>query len=220
MNNLTKSTFYISIISQLLLLILTFDVLFIKLKNNNKILYDTFIIEFIVQIIEALFYILIISKLHNKNNINLLRYYDWFITTPFMLISTIMYMEYENNIKDESFNSLKILKKNKKDIINILLLNFGMLICGYLSEIYPKFKNILVIIGFIIFIKYFYIIWSKYVNNIENNKKLFIFLFFIWSFYGITTFFSNDNKNISYNFLDIISKNFYGLFIYYKIKKL
>lgn len=219
MNTLTKNSFYISIFTQILIVIITFDIIFIKLKNNNKILYDTFIIEFIVQIIEALFYILIISKLNNVNNINLLRYYDWFITTPFMLISSILYMEYENNKEDKTYTSLKILNKNKENIIKILLLNFGMLICGYLSEIYPEFKNILIILGFILFIKYFYII-NKYVNDNENNKKLFIFLFFIWSFYGIASFFSYNNKNIFYNFLDIISKNFYGLFIYYKIKNL
>ena len=26
-----------------------------------------------------------------------------------------------------------------------------------------------------------------------------------------------DTKNVSYNMLDIVSKNFYGLYIYYKI---
>ena len=42
----------------------------------------------------------------------------------------------------------------------------------------------------------------------------------IWGFYGVAATFGTVNKNISYNTLDIIAKNFYGLFIYYVIVKL
>ena len=38
--------------------------------------------------------------------------------------------------------------------------------------------------------------------------------------YGVSATFDVVTKNISYNLLDIVSKNFYGLFIYYKVKEL
>jgi bacteriorhodopsin len=67
--------------------------------------------------------------------------------------------------------------------------------------------------------------------NIEKMKKekvsyqneimyLFIFLFVVWSLYGIVYPFNAELKNISFNILDVISKNFYGLFIYWKILQL
>ena len=48
---------------------------------------------------------------------------------------------------------------------------------------------------------------------------LFKFLLGIWSLYGVAALLPVLAKNISYNVLDIIAKNFYGLFIYYKIKQ-
>ena len=44
-----------------------------------------------------------------------------------------------------------------------------------------------------------------------------MFLISIWSLYGVAAVLPTIPKNLSYNVLDIISKNFYGLFIYYKI---
>ena len=44
-----------------------------------------------------------------------------------------------------------------------------------------------------------------------------LFLFMIWGTYGIADMIPVIEKNIFYNCLDIISKNFYGLYIFYKI---
>ena len=35
--------------------------------------------------------------------------------------------------------------------------------------------------------------------------------------YGIAAMMPTPYKNISYNMLDIVAKNFYGIYIYYKI---
>ena len=42
----------------------------------------------------------------------------------------------------------------------------------------------------------------------------------VWSLYGVAATFSPNLKNVSYNLLDLVSKNFYGLYIYYEILKL
>ena len=42
-------------------------------------------------------------------------------------------------------------------------------------------------------------------------------MFIVWSLYGVAATFKPNEKNVSYNVLDIISKNFYGLFIYFQI---
>ena len=56
---------------------------------------------------------------------------------------------------------------------------------------------------------------AKRAANISSN--LFTFIFIIWILYGFAAMLSTIPKNISYNILDIIAKNFYGLFIVYKI---
>ena len=63
----------------------------------------------------------------------------------------------------------------------------------------------------------FWEIWSNYAKQNEENRKLFYFLIIVWALYGVAAMFSVLPKNIMYNFLDIISKNFYGLFIFYKL---
>ena len=45
-------------------------------------------------------------------------------------------------------------------------------------------------------------------------------LLLIWALYGVAAYFDHIPKNISYNILDVISKNFYGLYIFFKIRDL
>ena len=66
----------------------------------------------------------------------------------------------------------------------------------------------------------FELIYREYCSKTVENKQLFNVLLSLWSLYGIAALLPVKPKNISYNMLDIIAKNFYGLFIYYKIKKL
>ena len=59
-------------------------------------------------------------------------------------------------------------------------------------------------------------------KNISNSNKkeiklLFWYFFITWSMYGISALFSYVPKNISYNVLDLFSKNFFGLFLSYKV---
>ena len=51
----------------------------------------------------------------------------------------------------------------------------------------------------------------------KTDFFLFYFMFIVWGLYGIAALFDVYSKNLCYNILDIISKNFYGLFIFYKI---
>ena len=71
----------------------------IQLKSKDYILQQINYIETIVNLLEAIWYIYIAYSFYNidTNNIASIRYFDWVITTPIMLISTILYIEYENN---------------------------------------------------------------------------------------------------------------------------
>ena len=179
-------------------------------------------IETCVTIIASIAYSFLIKSYVTKQNFDLTfyRYLDWFATTPLLLISLIIYLsyiknKYENNktieTEDDTFNI--ILKDNK--ILIIILLNFLMLVFGYMGE--SKVMNYILanILGFIPFIIMLYIIWKNYCN--QSNINVFIIFSIIWSMYGIVYFFNNNSKNIAYNILDIIAKVGFGILIWYQV---
>ena len=128
-------------------------------------------------------------------------------------------MEYNKRKRDNQTQlTLKeFFVKHKVSIVKIVIFNFMMLIFGFLGEIGYLPLYFSVSIGFIFFGLTFYEIYSKFNYNISENKQLFLFFIIVWSLYGVAAVLPVLHKNIGYNFLDIVSKNFYGLFIFYKI---
>ena len=179
-------------------------------------------IETCVTIIASIAYSYLIKSYVTKQNFDLTfyRYLDWFVTTPLLLISLIIYLSYIKNIyennrfietDDDTFNI--ILKDNI--IFIIILLNLLMLIFGYMGE--SRVINYILanILGFIPFILMLYIIWTNYCN--ESNIHVFVTFSIFWSMYGIVYFFDSNSKNITYNILDIITKVGFGILIWYHV---
>jgi len=218
-NSLVKKTIYGSLIIQLLTTAISLDGLNYDLTIQDSILKDILLLEAFVQFIEAFFYIWVIYALKDLNKMTSRRYFDWFITTPIMLISTIIFMEYkrkkENN--EDTLYFWDFIKNNKKNIILIVSLNFLMLLMGILSEAGIIDMKYGISLGFLFFIGSFYVIYENYAKHTENGKKLFVFLFGVWSLYGFAAVLPVVPKNTCYNILDIVAKNFYGLFIYHYI---
>lgn len=214
-------TVYASLFVQILTGAFTLSGVFINLPKDDLILHDVIFLETIVQIVELVFYILISIFLINISMtlVTPLRYIDWAITTPAMLISTIMFMEYKNrkNNKTESITAREFVKQNKVNMYKIIGYNFLMLLSGILGEM--GYINIYVsnIIGFIFLGLTFHTIYENYVLDEPTNKMLFSFMILIWALYGVAALFPILEKNISYNILDILAKNFYGLFIFFYI---
>jgi len=220
-NFLDKSV-KVSLVVQVIAGIITIFGLFIKVKKKDIILNNILVIDVIVQCIEFIFYIYLAMNLYTLDN-NIIasqRYVDWVITTPIMLYSTVLYMEYENVSKLQPNKIVTLEKVNEKygkDIMFILLFNFAMLIFGFLGETNILNKTIAIPLGFVFFGFSFNKIWEVFANVTEISRILFYILIFIWALYGIAAMFSVLPKNIMYNCLDIVSKNFYGLFIFYLI---
>jgi len=216
-------TFYLSLIVQLITGLVTLGGMFYKLPKQDKILLDILALETIVQLVEGLFYVYIIMSLRylRNNTVTQRRYLDWIITTPMMLLSTIMYMEYENKKQNNNIvNAKEFIFNNKKNITNMFLFNILMLISGFLGETRIVNKYVTIPIGFIFMFLSFNIIYQNYVGNVDINKKIFMILTIVWGLYGVAAMCPVIIKNISYNVLDIISKNFYGLFLFLKVKEL
>ena len=218
MKQLIKQSIFISLIVQILTGIVSIYGIFYKIPKQHKILTDILIMETVVQFIELIFYVWLILSLGNHNIMTHKRYFDWVITTPIMLISTFMFFEYCEYIKtNKKLNFWDFLRDNKKIIFQIVILNFFMLVFGFLGEIGIINKYISIPIGFIFFLSNFYIIYQRFGKLNQKTKKLFYVLLTIWSMYGVAAMFPNQPKNLSYNILDIVSKNFYGIFIFYNI---
>lgn len=220
--NLLDKTVKVSLVLQVIAGIITIYGLFIKVKKEDIILNNILVIDVIVQCVEFIFYVYLAMNLYTLDN-NIIasqRYIDWVITTPIMLYSTVLYMEYENASKLQPNKIVTIEKVNKKygkDIMFILLFNFAMLIFGLLGETNIINKTIAIPLGFVFFGLSFNKIWEVFAKITETSRVLFYVLIFIWALYGFAAIFSVLPKNIMYNCLDIVSKNFYGLFIFYLI---
>ena len=232
-----KQTIYLSLIVQVLTFIIGLFPFIINIKPEYIILRDILSLEIIVQFIELMFYMWFAFAAYDlsKQDIAKYRYYDWFLTTPTMLISIAMFFifmksknktrenkqEKENN---KTLNFKEVFMDNKMSFMKMISYNAIMLIFGYLNEInitklFTKNKqtqtisnNIFIVLGFIAFCLVFHELY-KHIGNIEINKILFWAMFGLWFMYGIAALFENLAKNTMYNILDMFSKNFYGLFI-------
>ena len=206
---------YISLIIQLITGFICLYGIFIPLAFKDIILREILILETIVQFIEILFYIWLVMYFYKINyDVTYVRYFDWFLTTPIMLLSTIFLFEYMSN---NSISIFEIITKDFYYLSLIIICNFFMLLVGFLGEIKKMYKSISVLLGFIFLLSTFYFIYDKYVGDNIINKLLFFYIFFIWILYGIAFMLPYSKKNTMYNILDILSKNLYSLFIFFKI---
>ena len=104
--------------------------------------------------------------------------------------------------------------------MKIFICNFLMLLFGYLGETGRINMNISLTFGFTFFAMSFHTIYNEYAIYSDIGKKMFNFIFSIWSLYGVAALFNPITKNHMFNTLDIFAKNFFGLYLYYKAKQL
>lgn len=210
-----------SIVVQIIACIVGIHGLFIELPEKHKILYSILIIETIVQIIEIFFYVFFIRTMikSSLSDIATIRYYDWFLTTPIMLFSTIAYFKYQQSLLEAQSKPMTLkefVSENYKNIIIIFILNFLMLLCGYLGETNVINNSFAIFIGFIFFAMIFYIIYKEYAVP-SQQYSMFYLMTIIWALYGIAAMLNDVNKNNMINMLDLAAKNFFGFYIYYVI---
>ena len=222
---MVKSTTQLSVIVQLVIGLISTRGIFLKVDEKHKILTQILKIETVVQYIELSFYIYFLKQFDVTplSNMARIRYYDWFFTTPTMLISTVLYFVYEEHIQNNSPGTLDfftVFKKEQSNIINIVVSNFFMLLSGYLGEKNIINKKFAIPLGFVFFANTFNVIYKNYAIKSTNGKKIFNILLPIWAMYGIGAYFNDTYKNNTFNILDIFAKNFFSLFIYYKLKSI
>ena len=211
-----KITVYISLLVQLITGIFDYYIIQLNIPSKFLIIQEVLIMELIVQIIEGIFYVWLALNITSVANITPHRYYDWYLTTPTMLVSLCIYLVYLNNeernieTKDSFF---KIIYDNMNVLLSILFLNFLMLTSGYLTEIKKISQLSGVLIGFIPFFICFYLIYYYFARFSLFGTEIFFYFLIVWSMYGVAALMSYRIKNIMYNILDLFAKNFFGLYL-------
>ena len=201
-----KSSFQFS---SLVLIAASFITLIEALKTDNKKARHILNLETAVSLVASYVYSVFSSMADKEDfslkNITAYRYMDWAITTPMLLLALLLFISYLN--KDE----LHLIK-----YLIVLIFNFGMLLSGYLGETDQINRTLSLVIGTGFFIVLILFIWFNYIhgNKIYIQKLVFILFTIVWSMYGVAFVLDEKTKNIMYNFLDIISKVFFGLFMW------
>ena len=189
-------------------------------------------LETCISVIAGYFYGLFIAEINNKKaknstkenfathdsiheipleKINNMRYSDWIITTPFMLLALSMVLGYENKIAVRF-----------KSFILVLISNLFMLGFGYAGEIGLLNRNLASFMGFLFLLLTFGIIWKLFITcaKATYQSKLIFWLYLgLWSLYGVFYHTNEATKMLGYNILDLIAKAFVGIFFWLYLTK-
>jgi len=215
---LVKKTTEFSLIVQLITGLFSALGLTVNLDESDKILQKIIGLELIVQIIEFGFYIFFVTNF-NLETLATSRYLDWIISTPTMLFSMAAYFFYEEQ-KEKNIvenNLLDFTLTHKWPLLEIFFFNFCMLAFGFLGETGTLDRYTALVLGTACFARSFYVLYKEFADKSIIGKQLFSILFVIWGLYGVAFMTPVVQKNIGYNILDIIAKNFFGLYLFYKI---
>lgn len=215
---LIQHTAGLSLFVQIITGIVDYYVLSLPTPKDLKLLHDLLLLEFIVQLVEGSFYIWLVFAISSATNITLKRYWDWFITTPTMLITFstfLIYLRFKESGATDIPSFTSVISENLKTYLSIVLLNTAMLLFGYLGELKKISLFTSVFGGFIPFFIMFYIIYENFAKYTDLGTTLFWYFIIVWGLYGVAACLSYTLKNISYNILDLFAKNFFGLFLAY-----
>jgi bacteriorhodopsin len=206
-----------SLVVQAVVGIIDYLAIYIEVNSKDELLKDLLKVELVVQVVEFAFYVWLIyyfSKV--SRNITPVRYLDWAITTPLMLITLSAFLKHDgtntNRLSD-------FLSENTGSIVRIVLLNAAMLLCGLIGELGYLSHYVSTALGFIPFALNFKYIKDTFLASSEDPFKigLFYWFTFFWALYGLFAIMSYTVKNTGYNILDIFAKNFFGVFLAYVV---
>jgi bacteriorhodopsin len=214
LDNRVKFSFTITYI----LLLTTATITFIEaMRTKNESVRHVLNLETCISVVAGYFYSVFVDKIAKTEDkmtnmdwseISQIRYVDWSITTPLMLLALCLVLS--TNIGQ---------KICLPSMIGIVILNYVMLYAGYLGEM--KWMSLFTseIVGFGAFFGMFGMIYAKYVRPSTNmaNRTLFAMYFGIWSLYGVAYLLDEEYKNIMMNYLDLTAKCLIGLslWVYY-----
>jgi bacteriorhodopsin len=207
-----KLTFYITYV----FLVTTATITFIEaLRTTDNKVRHILNLETCISVVATFFYTKFVTDMEAQEKegkpidykkINRERYTDWMITTPIMLLVLCLAFVYNSKTSLNFFT-----------YVIVLLLNFGMIVTGYLGEIGTYFSKMQSLgLGFVFFFALYGFLYYKFIHKQYNFDNLLIYLsfFVLWTFYGVVYMMDEVTKNVSFNILDLLAKCFVGIFFW------
>ena len=155
-------------------------------------------VSIVASIVYGLFYEQVKTGTYDLKSFTHLRYLDWFITTPLIILGLLLfYNQHLGAVPWQTYATL-------------VGLDWTMLIAGYMGEggTISKWSGFWV--GFAALFAMLYLIYTKCIPKGSNPIAFFIFAF-LWSMYGIAYMQGEETKNLCYNILDVKSKALFGV---------
>jgi bacteriorhodopsin len=127
-----------------------------------------------------------------------LRYIDWSITTPLILLGIILFYNPETPVRYSYF-------------LLIVLLNWGMLLAGYWGETGALSRSTGLATGFLFLAALLALLYTCCIDSKANHTVFYLFAI-VWAGYGVNYMIEDEAmKNIGYNTLDVVSKALFGV---------
>lgn len=211
----------VSLVIQVITAIIDIYAIKLPIPTSFYLINDLVIMELIVQIVESSFYVWMVTQFNVIKNITPFRYYDWAITTPTMLITLMFYLMFLRD-KEQGVVSKSLFtefKNHWRVILKVSILDWLMLLCGYLGEKHVFSFLSTTLVGFIPFVLMFYLIYKNFASQSKTGQSVFWYFVVVWSIYGVAAVLPYRIKNTLYNILDLFAKNFFGIFLAYLLYK-
>jgi hypothetical protein len=144
------------------------------------------------------------------------RYIDWFLTTPFMIISTVAVSEH---FSSSGRSLLETLRSEIVLLVFGLQFNHAVLVFGVIAELkFPRkshrIRRLLLFFGCVCRLVSFGLLMAAFGYKTAAAFAIWATQFVVWSVYGVVALFvSKDHEATSYNVLDTVSKNVFAIVI-------
>lgn len=202
-----------SLAFQVLLTAVTASSFALPYKANQDSLLTIVALETGSQIIEFSYYVVVLLRARTIETWT--RYIDWVLSTPVMLLSTMLFLCYLVEGDGVGFSSLWEVGNRRMATIGTLGLNWATLALGFAYEVKVWKSPTPLVLGMLTFVGSFLFLFVGYVKGSGTiGIALFLFMYIVWGLYGVAATQEYRIKNISYNTLDIVSKNFYGIVLF------
>lgn len=200
---LTYRTAVYSLGAQVVFGLLTLVGLFVG-DDKEGDLTPIFALELGSQAIEFAWYA--VTVVYFREIVTWTRYLDWFFSTPIMLVSTVLFFLHRSETRYSTF-------VHSARLPSIVAVNAFMLACGFAYELGATPRLASVAVGSVALGGSFALM-ATYVDFGDGlSVGLWLSMAVVWALYGVAALLPYTEKNVGYNMLDIVSKNFYGVFL-------
>jgi bacteriorhodopsin len=220
--DLVLQTTYLSLLAQLLTGFYGLLGIVDPVPPEHQALQTSLQIEMAVQLVELVFYVWFVRHF-DLATMAATRYRDWIVSTPAMLVSAMLYYHYEQTRQegqDTTDSTNSFLRSHRQTIAIVVAANALMIAFGYFGEIGFLYTWQSAALGFVGYGIAFYTMWSRLASKSKAGTMLFRIMAFVWALYGVAFLLPTAQKNIAYNGLDVVAKNFFGVYLAHKILSL